>query len=72
MTILGSFPFPKPYVKKGLKHPEHFRYQVTETRPGRLKKMKTYADKVDVYFGNTQLSGFLGFWKNGVLQSPEA
>jgi hypothetical protein len=53
-----SFAFSEPYVKKLLKCPEHFGCQVTETDPGRLKKIKAYADKVDVYFDHAQLSGF--------------
>ena len=70
--IFESFAFPKAYLRKLLKRPKHFGCRVTETRPGRLKKIKTYADKVDVYFGNAQSSGFSGFCKNGVLRSAEA
>jgi hypothetical protein len=51
--------------------PEHSWFQVTETGLGRLKKIKTYADKVDVYFASAQSGGFLDFCKNGILQSAE-
>ena len=67
-----SFAFPKAYVKRLFIRPEHAWCRVTEAGPGRLKKTKTYADKVDVYFGNAQSSGFSGFCKNGILRSAEA
>lgn len=66
-----SFALPRAYVKKLLMRPEHSWFQVTETGLGRLKKIKTYADKVDVYFASAQSGGFLDFCKNGILQSAE-